>query len=79
MLRLYSVMSHRSPYRPGVPSAKDMAVELGVHAARIVGDKSKLGVNGPGGGQGDPVQGVSHQEGLHKRHQSESVTQQQQQ
>lgn len=41
-----------------------MAVELGVHAAGIVGDKGKLGINGPGSGEGDPAQGVGHQEGL---------------
>lgn len=44
-----------------------MAVELGIHAARIVGHKGKLGISRPGGGQRDPAQGVSHQEGLHKR------------
>lgn len=56
-------VSHRS----GVPSLKDMTIQLGVSAARIVGDEGKLGVNRPGGGQGDPAQGVSHQERLHTR------------
>lgn len=41
-----------------------MAVELGVHAAGIVGDKGKLGINGPGSGEGDPAQGMGHQESL---------------
>lgn len=51
-------------YRSGMSSSEDMAVELGVHAAGIVGDKGKLGINGAGSGEGDPAQGVGHQEGL---------------
>lgn len=41
-----------------------MAVQLGVDAAWVVGDEGKLGIDGPGGGEGDPAQGVSHQERL---------------
>lgn len=53
-----------SSYCSGMSSSEDVAVELGVHAARIVGDKGKLGINRPGSGEGDPAQGVGHQEGL---------------
>lgn len=41
-----------------------MAVQLGVNAAGVVGDEGKLGIDGPGGGEGDPAQSVSHQERL---------------
>lgn len=41
-----------------------MAVQLGVDAAWVVGDEGKLGIDGPGGGEGDPAQSVSHQERL---------------
>lgn len=58
-----SAISHRS----GMSCLKDMAVQLRVRAARVVGDKGKLGINRPGGGQGDPTQSVSHQECLHTR------------
>ncbi len=51
-------------YRSGMPSLKDVAVELGVGAARVVGDECKLGINGPGGGQRDSAQSMSHQECL---------------
>lgn len=50
-----------------MPSLEHVAVELRVHAAGVVGDEGELGIDGPGGGQGDPAQGVSHQEGLHTR------------
>lgn len=42
-------------YRSGVPRLKDMAVELGIGASRVVGHKGKLSVDGPGGGQRDPM------------------------
>lgn len=41
-----------------------MAVQLGVNAAGVVGDEGKLGIDRPGGGEGDPAQSVSHQERL---------------
>lgn len=47
-----------------MPCLKDMAVQLGVKAAWVVGDKGELGIGGPGGGQRDSTQSVSHQEGL---------------
>lgn len=50
-----------------MPGSKDMAVQLDVHAAWVVGDEGKLGVDRPGGGQRDSAQGVSHQEGLQRR------------
>lgn len=53
------------PYRSGVPRFKDMAVELGVGAAWVMGDKGKLGIDGSGGGKRDSAQSMSHQEGLH--------------
>lgn len=48
-----------------MPCLKDMAVELGISAAWVVGDEGKLGLRGPGGGQRDSPQSVSHQEFLH--------------
>lgn len=42
-------------YRSGVASLKHVAVQLGIHAARVVGDEGELGVDGSGGGQGDPA------------------------
>ena len=51
-------------YRSGMSGLKDMAVQLGVSAAWVVGDKGKLGIDGPGGGQRDSTQSVSHQECL---------------
>lgn len=50
-----------------MPGPEDVAVELRVHAAGVVGHEGELGINGPGGGQGDSAQGVGHQEGLHTR------------
>lgn len=61
-------------YRSGMPGSKDMAVQLGVSAARVVGDEGKLGIDRPGGGQGDPTQGMSHQECLQTRGTRTSVT-----
>lgn len=52
------------PYRSGVPCLKDMAVELDVGTSWVVGDEGKLGIGRTGGGQRDPAQGVSHEEGL---------------
>lgn len=57
---MISVTSHRS----GMPGLKDVAVQLGISAARVVGDEGELGVEGPGGGQRDSTQSVSHQESL---------------
>lgn len=61
---LHHTETPQSPYCSGMTSSKDMAVELGIHAAGIVGDKGKLGINRPGSGEGDAAQGVGHQEGL---------------
>lgn len=47
-----------------MPSLKDVAVQLGVRAARVVGHKGKLGITGPGSGQRDSTQSVGHQQGL---------------
>lgn len=58
------------PYRSGMPCSKDMAVKLGISAARVVGHKGKLGVNGAGGGQRDPMQSMGHQERLHTKEDS---------
>lgn len=72
--QLVSVMEdvRRSSYCSGVPGLEHVAVQLGIHAARVVGHEGELGINRPGGGQGDPAQGVSHEEGLHTRPCSES-------
>lgn len=51
-------------YRSGMPGSKDMAVQLGIRAAWVVGHEGKLGINGPGGGQRYSTQSVSHQECL---------------
>lgn len=51
-------------YRSGMPGLKDVAVQLGVSVAWVVGDEGKLGIDGPGGGQRDSAQSVSHQERL---------------
>lgn len=59
--------ARRSSYCSGVPSLEDVAVELGVQAAGVVGDEGKLGIDRSGSGQGDPAQGVSHEERLHTR------------
>lgn len=48
----------------GVASLEDVAVELGVHPAGVVGDEGELGIGRSGRGQGDPAQGVGHEEGL---------------
>lgn len=55
------------PYCSGMPCLKDVAVQLGITASRVVGHKGKLGVNRPGGGQRDPMQSVGHQECLHMK------------
>lgn len=60
-------------YGSGVPGEEDVAVQLGVHAARVVGDEGELGVDRSGGGQGDPTQGVGHQEGLQETPPSGSI------
>lgn len=54
------------PHRSGMPSFKDMTVQLSICAAWVVGDEGELGVNRPGCGQRDPAQSVSHQQGLQK-------------
>lgn len=64
-----------SSYRSGVPSLEHVAVQLGVHAAGVVGDEGELAISGSGSGQGDPVQGVSHEEGLRTRRSSEASKQ----
>ena len=58
----------RSAYRSGVPSLEHVAVELGLGAAGVVGHEGELGISGPGRGQGDPAQGVSHEQSLHTTH-----------
>lgn len=56
-----------APHRSGMPCLKDMAVQLGISASRVVGHKGKLGINRPGGGQRDPMKSVGHQERLHTK------------
>lgn len=43
---------------------EEVAVELSVGAARIVGNESKLSIRGPGDGQRDSLQSVGHQKSL---------------
>jgi len=47
-----------------MPGLEEVAVELSVWAAGVVGDEGELRVGGPGGGQRDPSESVSHQETL---------------
>lgn len=51
-------------YCSGVPGLEEVAEELGVSAAWVVGNKGELGIGRTSCGQGDPPQGVGHEECL---------------
>lgn len=55
---------HAETYSSGVSGLEEVAVELRVGAARIVGDESELSVRRPGDRQRDSLQSVGHQKSL---------------
>lgn len=55
---------HVETYSSGVSGLEEVAVELSVRAAGIVGDESKLRVRRPADGQRDSLQSVGHQKSL---------------